>query len=183
LTLDCTNNSLTPTADILAFLVEKLDLQDKRNWNLMEDWMAQLQFQGSCLHAIQKSRRNPWYVIQASETVHRAMEVMAEFNIHRLAVSDMNNNFVSILTQSRLVNWLADTVDKAGKLAAMSLEDFKFGYREVLCVADSSFAVEAFLKIYEAGVSGIAVVNDAKEIVGSISVSDLKDIGTPPLLF
>lgn len=141
--------------------------------------MAQLQFQGSCLHVIQKSKRNPWYVIQATESIQKALSVMSEFNIHRLAVSDMNNNFVSILTQSRIVGWLADHVEEVGQLSNMTLEEFKFGYREVASVPDTCFAIEAFLKIHEAGVSGIAVVNQHNEIVGSISVSDLKDIGTP----
>lgn len=49
--------------DILAFLVETLNLQQRANWPLLEDWMAQLQFQGSCMQLLQRSMRNPWYVI------------------------------------------------------------------------------------------------------------------------
>jgi len=168
--------------DLLAVLVDSLGLQQRSNWPLIEHWMAQVQFQAPCIQLVHKSQRNPWYVIASGQPLDVAIQQMAKYNVHRLAVSDLQNNFISVLTQSHIIQWLASHLNDSpnvgyGPLADLTVEELKLGYRPVITIREDKLALDAFLLIHQQGVSAVAVVDQHNRLFGIISVSDLKDIG------
>jgi len=103
-------------------------------------------------------------------------------------VSDLENNFVSVLTQSRIIYWLAkqlnnDELQGFGPLASLTMQDLKLGYRSVITISEDKLALEAFLLIHQQDVSGVAVLDKYRRLSGSISVTDLKDIGSCATMF
>ena len=54
------------------------------------------------------------------------------------------------------------------------MDDLKLGYRPVVSIGEDRLALDAFLLIHQMGVSGVAVMNAQNEIIGTVSVSDLK---------
>lgn len=174
--------------DLLAVLVESLNLQHRSNWPLIEHWMAQVQFQAPCIQLAHRSPRNQWYVIASGQPLDVAIQQMAKYNVHRLAVSDLQNNFISVLTQSHIIQWLVNHLNDDislgyGPLADLTMEELKLGYRPVVAIREDKLALDAFLLIHQQGVSAVAVVDQHNSLSGAISISDLKDIGSTATMF
>jgi CBS domain-containing protein len=179
--------------DVLSYVVEVLNLPLEPS----EDWIVSDSFQNtSCLTLVGRSQRSAWMLIGEDTPLQAAVNSLTE--VHRLAVVDSQGNLTSVLTQSRVVHWLANRSEWVmGDIATMSVDDFRLGYGDVVTVnhnektingthlderqigdCNSSLEIDAaFLKMYKMNVSGVAVVDDSDTVIGNISVSDLKDIG------
>jgi len=173
--------------DILALLVDRLGLTNRANWSQIEHWMAQAQFQGPCEELVVRSvPRHEWFAIAAAQPLAVAIQQMSRHSLHRLAISDLENNFVSLLSQSRVVSWLTaflDAEEAFAPLSALTLEDLKLGYRPVLSVPSYRLALDAFMFIYQHRVTAVAVTDQDQRLSGVVSLSDLKDIGSTGAMF
>lgn len=97
---------------------------------------------------------------------------------------DASGKMVSILSQSQLVRSLMPYVQHSSELSKQKVGDLKLGYKKVLSISATAPASTAFKRMQQAGVSGLAVVDpETHRLVGSISASDLKEIGSDASLF
>jgi len=103
---------------------------------------------------------------------------------NRLALIDAHGTLCSVLSRSRVINFLATHCDwSIGTLFSKSVESLGLVRGPVVCVNQEELTIKAFLKMYQQDVSGVAVINDAASLIGNISVSDLKDIGYTMTIF
>lgn len=124
--------------------------------------------------------RDPFPPIQPNFTTFYALEVMARTGLHRMAVVDPKNNRVTgILTQSMLISWLRQSMTKLGELRSLKVADIVSEQtRAVVAIPETMKAINAFNKMVDEEVSGLAVVDDDGVLTGVISVRDLRGVGT-----
>jgi CBS domain-containing protein len=161
--------------DILAYVVEVLQLPIDKD----EAWVLSSQFQNtSAITLVGRSTRSSWNLIAEEAPLQHAINQLQR--VHRLAVVDSQGNLTAMVTQYRVGRWLANRSDWViGDLATMTVEDFRLGYKStgVVTVNETDRPVDAFMKMYNQDVSGVAVLDNMGSVVGNISVSDLKEIG------
>lgn len=160
--------------DILAYIVEVIGVPLDKN----EEWSMRKEFNSTlCSVLPNRSMRNPWAVIHENASIQTAINSMAETGLTRLAVTDEGGHLTSILTQTRLVRYLSNRAHEMGKITEIPLRRFGLGNNPVIGIDENEPVINAFLKIYQYNIGGIAVFNKDKHIIGNISISDLKDIG------
>jgi len=102
---------------------------------------------------------------------------MTNNGVHRVVVVDEKQVPSNVITQSRLVK-LADAVIDGVPSAHKSLEALGLDKKGTLvAVGGSSTVRDAFAKMDDQKVSGVAVINDKGVIIGSISHTDLRSMG------
>jgi len=180
--LDVTTNKYTAFIDlfdILTYVVDVLNLPLEAN----DDWIVSQQFRNtSCLTLVGRSPRSNWNLIGEEATLQQAINALQ--GVHRLAVVDAQGNLRSILSQSRVIRWLACRSDYVmGDIATATVEDTRLGFCDLVTINKNEKALNAFLKMNAYNLSGIAVVDNTDTVIGNISVSDLKDIGYAANMF
>jgi CBS-domain-containing membrane protein len=163
----------------LAYVVEVLNLPLEPS----DDWLVSTQFTNtSCLTLVGRSIRSAWVLIGEDAPLQAAINQLQ--NVHRLAVVDSMGNLVSVLSQSRVTRWLANRSEWVmGDLATMTVEEFRLGYRDVVTIHQNEKTINAFMRMYNTNISGLAVTDDTDTVIGNISISDLKDIGYSASMF
>eukprot|EP01094_Clydonella_sp_ATCC50884_P017472 TRINITY_DN305_c0_g1_i1.p1 TRINITY_DN305_c0_g1~~TRINITY_DN305_c0_g1_i1.p1 ORF type:complete len:355 (-),score=164.05 TRINITY_DN305_c0_g1_i1:395-1429(-) len=131
------------------------------------------------------TRRNPFHPVCEHYSLFSATELMArEPQLHRVPV--LNNRedrrLVNIITQSQLMQIFHANIDTMGDKANKPVSDMAYT-RGVISVKEDSLTIEAFQKMVEEHVSGLAVVNGDGQVVGNISLRDLKGIHTDGRVF
>lgn len=105
-----------------------------------------------------------------------------EVNLHHVVVTNDKRDIVGFISQSRVINFIAEHIDKFPEIADKTLETClkNFSGMEgmerpvVTCHIRNDTVMTAFQKMIEAKVSGLAVVDDNGKLVGSFSSSDIK---------
>lgn len=180
--LDITTNKYTAFIDlfdILTYVVEVLKLPLEKD----EQWIINQQFRNtSCLTLVGRSLRSSWNLIAEEATLQQAINALQ--SVHRLAVVDSQGNLRSVLSQSRVIRWLASRSEYAmGDIATATVEDTRLGFCDLVTINKNERTLNAFMKMYSYNLSGIAVVDNTDTVIGNISVSDLKDIGYSAHMF
>jgi CBS domain-containing protein len=166
--------------DILAYVIETLGLENVDTWKHGEDWLAKEQFQAPCSRLIHRGSRSPWFTLSMESSIQTAINIMAEHNLHRVALFDTSGQLASVLTQSALVRWLAAraTPTRMGELTKHTVGDWGLGVRKVITVPNTEQAMSALVAMYHNAVTAVGIVNTDGHLVGNISVTDLKDMET-----
>jgi CBS domain-containing protein len=127
-----------------------------------------------CLDLVNKSQRNFYHTIEDTATLQKAVNELCTTKAHRLAVLNKDNELVSILTQSKIIQYLAKLVDDL-QLGNKKIKDLCLGKTPVISInLNKSRALDAFKTIQMNNISGLAIVDDDGAIVDNLSVSDLK---------
>lgn len=114
--------------------------------------------------------------VEESQPLLMAAQTMVKDRTHRLPVLDGAGALTTIVTQSALVDLIAKNAGKF-KVFNKTVGKLKLGLKDVFSVKEGDAAVDAFRLIYEKGVSGVAVTDEAGALRGNISASDLREIG------
>ncbi|KYR00504.1 CBS (cystathionine-beta-synthase) domain-containing protein [Tieghemostelium lacteum] len=122
------------------------------------------------------SGRNAWCPVESTAPLSVAIDLMVKWNVHRIPVIDSEGNLVSILTQSRILEYLHSFIDRL-EGTSKTLEQMQIASNSIVSIRLDSLAIDAFKLIQEHSVSAIAVVNKIGILCGNISVSDMKMIG------
>jgi len=127
-----------------------------------------------CLDLVNKSQRNFFHTIDSSDNLQKAVNELCTNKAHRLAVLNKEGELVSILTQSKIIQYLAKLVDDL-HFGNKKIKDLGLGKTPVISVnLNKSRALDAFKTIQMSNISGVAIVDDDGTIVDNLSVSDLK---------
>jgi len=182
--LDVNNNlfvAFLHLLDILAYVVDIIQYQASDvTVQKLEELIVQDRFKNTPVTSIiQRALRNPWYTINENAPLQEAIDMFDKFKIYQIAVSDSLGRFSSVLTQFRVLVWIANrSTNELGDLALEPIETFKLGYKPLIRLHRSRRVLDAFLEMDMIGITGVAITNDDDRIVGNISISDLKDIGS-----
>jgi CBS-domain-containing membrane protein len=170
---------LLDLADIVLFVVKtfgsKLNV-DKNFWEM--DISQEHFFQSRTVKDIMTyplSRRNPFHPISKGYSLFSAVEALArQKGLHRVPVVDSNRQLANILTQSQVLDFVAEHLNILGSIKDLPAREMLSP--DVLTIGEDELALGAFHKMVEHNISGLAVVDNQGKIVESISVRDLKAI-------
>jgi len=130
------------------------------------------------------SKQNPFKPIGKGYSLFTAWETLALSGIHRIPVVSETDEICDIITQSMLIDFLWQNIEKIGELSDLSVNDFKSPESEIFSsVKASSRALTAFREMVKTGKSGLAVTDDDGKLIDNISVRDLRGIHTDPTVF
>eukprot|EP00123_Amoebidium_parasiticum_P012139 comp21149_c0_seq1/m.28618 comp21149_c0_seq1/g.28618 ORF comp21149_c0_seq1/g.28618 comp21149_c0_seq1/m.28618 type:complete len:316 (-) comp21149_c0_seq1:646-1593(-) len=169
---------LFDVADMIAFLLtvfqnatadRKADLrtlvqEGLRNMPVPVKWVADL------------SLRNPVKLVSEDDGLGVAVNLFAQ-GVHRVCVAGPDGKIKGILTQSGAAKWLENnelkTVDP---LVSKTLTELGMVSHQVHSVDSNDNVLQALELMHKKGVSSVAMLNSDKQLIGSISLSDIKYI-------
>jgi len=108
-------------------------------------------------------------------SLFQAWEILALDGVHRVPVLDRANNIVDIVTQSMVIDFLWQNIEKLGSLANAKVGDL-FARKDVISVYELDKAHVAFRRMISNNVSGLAVINMEGRLTGNISQRDFRGV-------
>ncbi|KAL6073305.1 hypothetical protein QOT17_004963 [Balamuthia mandrillaris] len=120
------------------------------------------------------SLRNPLLNIGIDAPLITVLELF-QSGIHRLAVSDGDiNNITHMVSQGSVISFLLDHLDRLGDYAQKAISALPHFGTKAQPVQENISVLSAFEFIHKHKFHGTAIVSKQGELVGSISVTDLK---------
>jgi len=108
-----------------------------------------------------------------------AMEFMSRTGAHRVPQLNKFHKVVNILTQSMIISLFDQNLNRFGDIKQFKVSSMiPMLVQGLIVVQDSDLALNAFNKMVDKNISGLAVVNDSGVLVDTISIRDLRGIGT-----
>jgi CBS domain-containing protein len=96
--------------------------------------------------------------------------------VHRVAI-EKDGHLLNYISQSEIVRFLKEK--KAYEhVSEKSIKELHLGNTDVVHIKDTQRVVEAYKLMIENKVSGVAVVNEQKQLVGQISAQDIKCVSS-----
>lgn len=147
-------------------------------------WEKEERFQETTIDDVMKTPntfdRDPNPPICSDFSTFSALEMIVRGNYHRLAVTKPNSSRLEcILTESMLISWIRQHKSLLGNLRGRSVGDLTSDLKTpVFTIHETKRAINAFNKMALENVSGVAVVDDNEELVNTISIRDLRAVGT-----
>lgn len=94
---------------------------------------------------------------------------------HRAPIVDESGRCVAIVSQSHVLKFMQKLHDELVQDNALSetAEEMAIGLKAVVSVSQDTPAFEAFVKLDDARLSGLAVVNDRGELTGTTTARDI----------
>jgi len=121
-------------------------------------------------------RSNPFNPITKGYSLFASWEVLALSGIHRVPIISESGEIVDIVTQSMLVDFLWQNLEKIGKLAEKQVKDMKSQHTNFIIQRTSTKAIVAFKEMVDNNVDHVAVVNEKGMLVENLSARDLRGI-------
>lgn len=120
--------------------------------------------------------RSPNFIASQGSSLYTAWEILSKEDVHRLPVVDKDGAIVDIITQSMLIDFLWQNLDKIGSVADTKVSNLFGGYegKQVISIHDTDKTYNAFRKMIAEHVSGLAVVDADNRLVDNISFRDFK---------
>jgi CBS domain-containing protein len=125
------------------------------------------------------TRNQPHHVYKGFSLFH-VFESMARMAAHRMAICNSERKVTGLVTQSMIISLLDQHMDRLGTLGTNhTIAEMVPGlFEELKLVSETDLALSAFKQMVVNNVNGLAVVNSAGELSDSISVRDLRGMGT-----
>jgi CBS domain-containing protein len=122
------------------------------------------------------SGRNAYHSIKEDETLRQCLEMLHkdEFSIHRLAVHSKENKLIGLISQSDIMQFAANHLDKLPK-ADKTLKELGL-VRPVVMARAEAILGDVLDLLCQAKVSGLALVDSEGKIVTNFSASDLRGL-------
>jgi len=120
------------------------------------------------------SNRNAWHSLNQRKSLRRAMTLLSHPRFHRIWLEDNDGKLSGVISQSRALEILLDHKDAFLDTMKESIQTLFPEARQVISVFYKDSLISGFYKIFESGVTGLAVVDENFVLLGNISASDLK---------
>lgn len=149
----------------------------------LDFWSKQEKFQETLVEDVMKFpdewMRDPAAPIPKQMSHYWATEHFVANNIHRTAIVNRKTKRVeNIMTQSMILSFLRQHKDKLGSLRYKRVRDFDDRFtKDVISCIDTEKAINAFNKMVDEKISGLAIVNASGELVNALSLKDLRGVG------
>jgi len=175
--------------DIVNFIVEHFgDVVLKKTedfWKLVDEEEF---FRNTKVRDIMKyplNRRNPFQALPVDYSLMTAAEFLArERGLHRIAIVDDSRKLMGWVSQSRIVSFLHENMDKLGDKRNKTLGSNQKLFHEVFSIDSQAQTIDGFKMLLSKNVMGIGVVaHDSGKLIGNLSVKDLKGISSEGGLF
>jgi len=162
--------------DILSFLVEifkETENEPKSGRELVSltDYFKKSDV--ACVSDL--SRRDPWIPLSSNASIASLLEVLAKQGAHRVPIVDpLSGKLIQLITQSDVIKFVADNIDRFGTVVYKTLGELKLGSSPVVSVDINGRVKDAFKLMVEKKVSAVAVVDPSFTLIATLSVRDLR---------
>lgn len=128
--------------------------------------------------AAQIGEKNPFMTLKSTDTIANAVEVLGN-GVHRLAIADAANEnvVIGILSQRRLIRFIWENgrlFKSLEPLFQKSLADLGIGSKSVISIHGDELVIDALQKMHDDGVSSLAVTDSSNNLLGNISIVDVR---------
>jgi len=123
------------------------------------------------------SGRNAYLPVESTAPLKVAIDLMSKWNVHRIPVIDAEGTLISILTQSKIIEYIYNNLNDLGDLSIPLNQLKNIGNTNVVTISKDALTIDAFKLIQENNISAVGVVNKIGILEGNISVSDMKMVG------
>jgi len=127
-------------------------------------------------HPIRKN--SPYHPMTKGYSLFSTWEALALGGYHRVPVLDEDNQICDVITQSMLIDFLYQNLEKINEMSDREIKDLKClkHQTKVATIHNSSRAITAFREMIRLNVHGLAVLDDKGHLVDNISLRDLRGI-------
>jgi len=117
------------------------------------------------------SRRNPYHAFYEDQTVADTLSVFQK-GVHRVALLDRNNKLIGVVSQFDIIQRIAK--DQNIPALKMRVSESSGLNQNLMSVPLDTLAIDAFITMYQQGVSSLALLDNQGIIVGTVTASDVK---------
>ncbi|ANB15821.1 Sds24p [Sugiyamaella lignohabitans] len=122
--------------------------------------------------------KDPYVVIPSNSTLSTVVEILGN-GVHRIAVSDpaTPSDIIGIVSQRRLIRYIWENgrlFKSLEPLFQKPLSELHVGSTNVLSINGEEPVIHALQKMHNEGVSSLAVVDNNKNLLGNISIVDVR---------
>lgn len=157
-------------ADIIFFLLDNLKEDEVKNYVPNPEFLKK-----NCWEVKNKSKKNKFKPVQQDASLGVVLEIL-DVSLHRVPVINQGGEFVGILSQSALVQFIYNYIQLFD--IKHTVGELKLGHCDVISIKDSDLALDGFRKIRDNGISAVAVVDSEGKLAGCLSLSDLRIVGS-----
>ncbi|ODQ68111.1 CBS-domain-containing protein [Nadsonia fulvescens var. elongata DSM 6958] len=134
--------------------------------------------------------KDPFMSLKDTHTISEAIDILAS-GVHRVAVTDSKHQdeVVGILSQRRLVRFIWENGRRFKSLEATfqsTLSELGIsGNHHVIAIPGDALVIDALIKMRDENISSLAVVDASYNLLGNISIVDVKHVtksSSSPLL-
>jgi len=176
-------NGIVDMIDIICFALKVEDAQLK---HLMQTSETTKMFEETKCAQIARISHEPYLELLNSVDLIGAINVLVTaydyLGVHRVLVTNSTGAPLAILSQSKVVSFLAKNIGLFD-FAAKTIQDLNIGFVKVLSISSDQPIKDAFQLIKRHKVGAVGVVDNEGKLVGNVSASDLKLIGFDTTLF
>jgi len=182
---------LVDLLDISALLLQifhdddpKPNFQDEEHLKKVLEKVKKTFFKTPIKQVMNISKRNDYKPVNA-DTLFSSEDVLGRLasGTHRIPVIDGDKHIINYITQGHVIELVAENINHFKNKMEKTVANMGIGLREVITINEDQNAIEAFIKMHQNKVSGIAVVDADNKLIGSLSVSDLKYILVDEIFF
>jgi CBS-domain-containing membrane protein len=123
---------------------------------------------------INLSGRNPFRPLAPSATLLQVVQHLT--TAHRIPIVNESGEVVNVLSEARILQFIAKNADKLGDLAEKTVKELRLGYGKVLTIDNQTRAIDAFAHMTSHNFSSAAIVDAQHSLHGNISIKDLKGL-------
>jgi len=129
----------------------------------------------TCYQIANMSQSSSYIYLSDIDNLQTAMLKMVSLsNIRRLPVINLQGDLVGLLTQSVVINILAEKINLF-PFSSLTIDDLNLGtLREIKHVTGNSKVIQAFDLLVEHHIYGVPVVDQQNKVIGNISASDIQ---------
>lgn len=122
--------------------------------------------------------KNPFITLTSNDTISTAIGFLGN-GVHRLAVADAANPkvMVGVLSQRRLIRFIWENgrmFKSLEPLFQQSLDELGIGSKEVISILGDKLVIDALQQMHDEGVSSLAVTDANNNLLGNISIVDVR---------
>jgi len=172
---------LVDMLDIVRFVTELFqDFTNASMVTLETMFTTDARFSNAIVAEILKSpRQKPasFHTVPKGYSLFSAWEILALSGAHRVPVVDPFGQVVDLITQSMLIDFLWQNVEKIGRLAEKQIKDMTTPRSNVVLQCQySSRAIVGFREMVQKGIGYLAIVDDNGRLIDNLSLRDLRGI-------
>jgi CBS domain-containing protein len=107
------------------------------------------------------------------------MEIFARTGIRRIPVVDDWDNVSGIITQSMMISLISQNIEFLGDVANVPVREFQDDLQfAVQTIERNALTIDAFETMVNRNISGLGIIDTSGFLIDTISVRDLRGIGT-----
>jgi len=167
--------------DIVRFVTEMFeDITNTSMVDIERLFASDTKFSNTLVSEIMQwplKKNNPFHPVTKGYSLFTAWEILGLSAARRVPVIDSGGQIVDIVTQSMMIDFLWQNIEKIGKLAEKKVQDIQVLHNHALVQMNStSRAISGFREMVRRGEDHVAVVDGHGHLVDNLSLRDLRGI-------